>query len=120
VRNFTRLFIEESRVYIPGLAAIAGRLGAGCPEEFDLREGRRLSHSIKGMALYEQQSEIAVLTRAMERGFELLSDNRTHGTLVVDLASAVAILARMIDEVEEHGVPRADSGGIVAALEATV
>ena len=119
MNKFTRLFIDESRVYIPAIAAIVRRLSAGCPEELDLGEGRRLSHSIKGMALYEQQTEIAVLTWAMECGFERLSGNKPHGTLVVELASALAILARMIDEVEEHGVPQADASGIVAALEAT-
>lgn len=118
MNKFTRLFIDESRDYIQGLAAILRRLSAGCPEEPDLGEGRRLSHSIKGMALYEQQTEIAALTWAMERGFEKLSTSRAHGSLVVDLASAAVVLARMIDEVEEHGAPRADSGDILAALEA--
>ncbi|MHB8835470.1 MAG: Hpt domain-containing protein [Candidatus Methylomirabilia bacterium] len=120
MNKFTRLFIDESRVYIPGLAAIIGRLSAGCPEELDLREGRRLSHSIKGMALYEEQADIAALTWAMERGFEKLSGTGTHDTLVVDLARAVAVLPRMIDEVEKHGAPQADAGGIVAALEANL
>lgn len=120
MNKFTRLFIDESRVYIPDIAAILRRLSAGCPAERDLSEGRRLSHSIKGMALYEQQTEIAVLTWAMERGFEKLSASRAHGTLVVDLADAVAVLARMIDEVEEHGAPRAGEDGIVATLEAAI
>lgn len=120
MNKFTRLFIDESRVYIPGIAAILGRLSAGCPEELDIREGQRLSHSIKGMALYEQQTAIAVLTWAMERGFEKLSGGSGHGTLVVNLATAVPILARMIDEVELHGAAREDSDGIVAALEAVL
>ena len=118
MNKFTRLFIDESRVYIPSLAAIIRRLSAGCPEESDLRDGRRLSHSVKGMALYEQQTGIALLSWAMERGFEKLTGDREHGTLVADLGSAVFLLARMIDEVEEHGAPLADSDGIVAALEA--
>jgi chemotaxis protein histidine kinase CheA len=119
VNKFTRLFIDESRVYIPGIAAILRRLSAGCPEESDIREGQRLSHAIKGMALYEQQAGIAGLTRAMERGFERLAGDGADGTLVVELATASCVLARMIDEVEEQGAPQSDSGGVVAALEAT-
>ena len=120
MNKYTRLFIDESRVYIPGIAAILGRLSTGCPRESDVRDGQRLAHSIKGMALYEQQTDIAVLTWAMERGFERLSGAGPHGTLVVELASAVAVLARMIDEVGEHGATRADPGDIVAALEAAM
>ena len=120
MNKYTRLFIDESRVYIPTIAAILGRLGAGCPEELDIREGQRLSHSIKGMALYEQQPGIAALTGAMERGFEKLSGDGANGILVAGLATAVPVLARMIEEVEEHGAPRTDSGDMVAALEATL
>ncbi len=120
MNKYTRLFIDESRVYIPVIAAILRRLRAGCPLELDLREGHRLSHSIRGMALYEQQTEIAVLTGAMERGFEKLSDSGAHDTLVVVLAAAVPVLARMIEDVEEHGAPRTESGDTVAALEGTL
>jgi chemotaxis protein histidine kinase CheA len=120
VNKYTRLFIDESRVYIPGLAAILCRLTAGCPEELDVREGQRLSHSIKGMALFEEQSGIAALTWAMERGFEKLSGDGSDGALLHGLAAAVPVLARMIDEVEEHGAPQADTGVVLAALEATL
>lgn len=120
MNKFTRLFIDESRVYIPGIAAILGRLGAGCPEELDVREGQRLSHSIKGMALYEQQPGIAALTWAMERGFEKLAGDRADGLLVAGLATAVPVLARMIDEVEEHGAPKASPDGSVATIEAAL
>jgi chemotaxis protein histidine kinase CheA len=120
MNKYTRLFIDESRVYIPGIAAILCRLSAGCPEELDVREGQRLSHSIKGMALFEEQTDIAALAWAMERGFEKLSNDGANGTLVVGLGAAVPILARMIDEVEAHGGPRIDSGGIVATIEAVL
>ena len=120
MKKYTRLFIDESRVYIPGMAGILGRLSAGRPREFDVRDGQRLAHSIKGMALYEEQTDIAVLTWAMERGFEKLLGNGPHNPLVVNLASAVSVLARMIDEVGEHGATRADPGDIVAALEAAM
>ena len=120
MNKYTRLFIDESRVYIPGIAAILRRLCAGRPEELDLREGQRLSHSIKGMALYEEQPDIAALTWAMERGFERLSGNGTDGQLVADLGAAVPVLSRMIDEVEQHGAPQAGPGGIVAAIEAAL
>jgi len=118
VNKYTRLFIDESRVYIPGIAAIIGRLRAGCPGELDVREGQRLSHSMKGMALFEQQPGIAALTGAMERGFERISGVGADGTLVAGLEAAVPILARMIDEVEESGATQADPDGIVAAIDA--
>jgi chemotaxis protein histidine kinase CheA len=120
VNKYTRLFIDESRVYIPGIAAILCRLNAGCPEDLDIREGQRLSHSIKGMALYEQQPAIAALTWAMERGFEKLSGDGADGSLVRGLEGAVPVLARMIDEVEEHGAAQSDAGVALAALEATL
>ena len=81
MNKYTRLFIDESRVYIPGIAA---------------------------------------LTWAMERGFEKLSGDGVDGTLVRGLEAAVPVLARMIDDVEEYGAPQSDSGGLVAALEATL
>jgi len=81
-------------------------------------EGRRLSHSIKGMALYEEQPGIAALSWAMGRGFDKLSGGGTGSALVAALEAAVPVLARMTEEVEEHGAPQADSGGSVAALEA--
>ena len=118
MNKYTRLFITESRVYIPGIAAIIGRLRAGCVEEVDVREGQRLSHSMKGMALFEQQPGIAALTGAMERGFERISGVGADGTLVAGLEAAVPILARMIEEVEESGATQADPDGIVAAIDA--
>jgi chemotaxis protein histidine kinase CheA len=120
MNKYTRLFIDESRVYVPGIAAILGRLRAGYPEEFDIREGQRLSHSMKGMALFEQQTCIAALTEAMERGFERLSGDGADGALVAGLEAAVPVLARMIDEVEGSGATRADPDGIVAAIEAAL
>lgn len=120
MNKYTRLFIDESRVYIPGLAAILRRLSAGCPEELDIREGQRLSHSIKGMALFEEQPRIAALTWAMERGFERLRGNGADGPLVVGLEAAMPVLARMIDEVEEHGAPQADPATVVAAIECSL
>ena len=120
VNKYTRLFIDESRVYIPCIAAILRRLGTGCPEEFDVREGQRLSHSIKGMALYEEQPGIAALAWAMERGFEKLAVDGTDAALVRGLAAAVPMLARMIDDVEEHGVPGVNPEARVEAIEAAL
>lgn len=120
MNKYTRLFIDESRAYVPGIAAILGRLRAGRPEELDVREGQRLSHSMKGMALFEQQPGIAALTEAMERGFERFSRCGADDTLVAGLEAAVPILAQMIDEVEGSGATQADPGGSVAAIEAAL
>jgi hypothetical protein len=120
MNKYTRLFIDESRVYIPGIAEILGRLRAGSPGELDIREGQRLSHSIKGMALYEQQPAIAALSWAMERGFERLPEDGSDGALVGGLEAAVPVLARMIDEVEERGTPQADAAASVARIEAAL
>lgn len=120
MNKYTRLFIDESRVYLPGIAAILGRLRDGRPEELDVREGQRLAHSIKGMALFEQQPAIAALSGAMERGFERLRDDGDDGRLVGGLAAAVPLLGRMIDEVEEHGAALADPAERVLAIEAAL
>ena len=120
MNKYTRLFIDESRIYIPGIEAILLRLRAGCPEELDLREGQRLSHSIKGMALFEEQPGIAALTWAMERGFERLREEGADGVLAGWLGDAVPLLARMIDEVEERGVTGADPAAAVAAIESAL
>ena len=120
MNKFTRLFIDESRVYIPDIAAILRRLVAGAPRELDVRNGQLFSHSVKGMALYEEQPGIAALASAMERGFERLSHEGANGALLVGLATAVPLLARMIDEVEEHGAPQADPAGLVATLESNL
>jgi hypothetical protein len=116
--TYTRLFIDESRVYLPGLAAILQRLRAGRPEEDDLREGRRLSHSIKGMALYEEQPAIAELSGAMERGFERLLGDGGRPSLLAALEAAVPLLAAMVEEVEARGAPQEGAEAAVAALEA--
>jgi chemotaxis protein histidine kinase CheA len=120
VNKYTRLFIDESRVYLPEIAAIIDRLRTGCPGELDVREGQRLSHSMKGMALFEQQPGIAALTRAMERGFEKLSGNGVGGSLLAGLEAAVPVLARMIDEVEKSGTTQADPDRFVAVIEASL
>jgi hypothetical protein len=120
VNKYTRLFITESRIYIPGIAAIIGRLRAGCVEEVDVREGQRLSHSMRGMALFERQPEIAALTGAMERGFEGLLGNGASGTLVDGLEAAVPVLARLMDEVEACGATQVVSSGIVAVIDAAL
>jgi len=120
VTKYTRLFIDESRIYIPGIDAILGRLRAGCPEELDVREGQRLSHSIKGMALFEEQPGIAALTWAMERGFERLRADGAGGGLLGGLEHAVPLLARMIDEVEERGATIADPAAAVATIESAL
>lgn len=120
MNKYTRLFIDESRVYIPSIAAILDRLSAGSPEEFDVREGQRLSHSIKGMALYEQQPGIAALSWAMEQGFERIAGRGADDTLVSGLAAACPILVLMIDEIEKLGTVQANPDSIVAAIEAAL
>ena len=115
--KYTRLFIEESRVYIPGIAAILARLRAGCPEELDVREGQRLAHSIKGMALFEEQPGVAALTWAMERGFERLRGECPGDGLADSLEAALPLLSRMIDEVESAGSGLTDPAAAVAAIE---
>ena len=120
MNKYTRLFIDESRAYIPDIAAIIDRLRTGCPGELDVREGQRLSHSMRGMALFEQQLGIAALTGAMERGFEKLSGNGAGGSLLAGLEAAVPVLSRMIDEVEMSGTTQADPDGFVAVIEASL
>ena len=120
MNKYTRLFIDESRLYIPGIAAILDRLRHGCPGELDTREGQRRSHYIKGMALYEQQPAIAALAWAMERGFERLQGDGDGVDLVGGLEAAVPILAGFVDDVEKHGSTLADPTPCVRVIEAAL
>ncbi len=123
MNKYTRLFIDECRVYLPAIATILGRHGAGAPEEGDLREGLRLAHSIKGMALYEQQREIAALSWAMEQGFERLAGGggtQDARRIAEGLGAGVPALAAMVEEVETRGMPSDGHGEVLAALEAAL
>lgn len=116
--KYTRLFIDESRVYIPEIASILARLRDGRPEELDAREGLRLAHSIKGMALFEEQPGIAALSWTMERAFEQLRGRGPDADLVGLLLRALPLMDRMIDEVEAGGVALTDPAAAIAAIEA--
>ena len=58
MNKYTRLFIDETRQY---LEIIVQSLGGDLLSGDALADSRRLAHSIKGMALFEDQAAIAEL-----------------------------------------------------------
>ena len=63
MNKYTRLFIDETRSYLDTIVqALPTAPGEGGG---DLGEARRLAHSIKGMALFEEQSAVAGLAYAL-------------------------------------------------------
>lgn len=120
MNKYTRLFIDESREYLPAIATIVSRLRDGSSAGEDLKEGQRLAHSIKGMALYEEQPAIASLSWAMERGFERLQAGAHPDGLVPSIERGVPLLIVLVDEVEDSGSTSTDPGEVVAAIEAAL
>jgi chemotaxis protein histidine kinase CheA len=114
MNKYTRLFIEETRVYLDtivrALPAVPGEKGG------DLAEACRLAHSIKGMALFEEQSAVAGLAYALEQGIEALEGDGGKGGLLTPIAEGVDLLRLMIDEVERQGFPKEDPMSLVEAI----
>ena len=120
MNKYTRLFIDESREYIPGIASILERQVAGEATEGDLKEGHRLAHSIKGMALFEEQKAIASLSFAMERSFERMHKHLPADGLTPRLERALAMLSGLVDEVEAGGSTSTDPEEMVTSIEAVI
>ena len=114
MNKYTRLFIDETRAYLDtiftALPTAPGERGG------DLAEARRLAHSIKGMALFEEQSAVAGLAYALEQGIEALDSADGEGSLLSLLAGGIDLLRLMIEEVEEQGCPRTDPTPMVEAI----
>jgi chemotaxis protein histidine kinase CheA len=114
MNKYTRLFIDETRSYldtiVQTLPAAPGEGGG------DLAEARRLAHSIKGMALFEEQSAVAGLAYALEQGIGALDSAGGDERLLSLLAGGVDLLRLMIGEVEGQGFPREDPTLVVEAI----
>lgn len=114
MNKYTRLFIDETRSYLDtivlALPAAPGEKGG------DLADACRLAHSIKGMALFEEQSAVAGLAYALEQGIEALDSSEGEEKLLSLLAGGVDLLRLMIEEVEGQGFPREDPTSMVEAI----
>ena len=112
--KYTQLFIDQTRLYVKtimeSLPLDPGR------EKGDLKDCSRLAHSIKGMALFEEQSAIAGLAYALEQGIEVLNSVAEEEELLSLLAGGIDLLQRMIDEVERQGFAKGDPTSIVEAI----
>ena len=67
--KYTRLFISESRKYLEAMSGTVIGLARESHEAAAVRESSRHAHSIKGMALFEEQQAVADLAFALETGF---------------------------------------------------
>ena len=106
--KYTRLFIDETRQY---LAALEGTLEAarqGRADTAALSEGSRLSHTIKGMALFEEQETVAALAFALEKGFGRGASQGIGSALAEGLGKGVRLLGILIDEIERDGRTSSD------------
>ena len=114
MNKYTRLFIDETRSY---LDTIVRALPAAPGEKRgDLADACRLAHSIKGMALFEEQSAVAGLAYALEQGIEALDGAGGGERLLSLLARGAELLRLMIGEVEGQGFPREDPTMVVEAI----
>jgi chemotaxis protein histidine kinase CheA len=114
VNKYTRLFIEETRAYLDTI--VRALPDAPGQKKGDLAEACRLAHSIKGMALFEEQSAVAGLAYALEQGIEALDSAGAEGELLFHLAGGVDLLRLMIDEVERQGFSKEDPTSMVEAI----
>lgn len=103
MNKYTRLFIDETRQY---LEVIVRSLEVDGSAGDDLADSSRLAHSIKGMALFENQASIADLAYALERGLAHVAEDGSEADALRErLAEGAAALRTMIDEVDLRGGP---------------
>ena len=114
--KYTSLFIEETRRHLESLGSILETLGRREADEGIFFEGRRLSHSIKGMALFEEQPAMAELAYAMEKSFEKAHGAGVEGKLLAGMRDGVSLLGDMIGEVENGGSAASDPGPVLTRL----
>lgn len=117
VGKYTQLFIDETRRHLGSLGEILDSLSGGATGEDLFYEGRRHAHSVKGMALFEEQQVVADLASAMEKSFERAAGNGLDENLEKALREGVALLETMIGEVELDGNAVSDPATVIAAIE---
>jgi chemotaxis protein histidine kinase CheA len=117
VGKYTQLFIDETRRHVATLGGILASLADNGVREDNVFEGRRLSHSIKGMALFEEQQGIAALSYAMEKGFEKVQGGGPDAAALSALGDGLALLEVMIGEVANGGSTASDPARVIARIE---
>jgi chemotaxis protein histidine kinase CheA len=117
VGKYTQLFIDETRRHLGTLGEILDSLSSGTTGEDLFYEGRRHTHSIKGMALFEEQQVVADLAYAMEKSFERAAGNGLEESLKKALRDGISLLMTMIGEVERDGSAVSDPATVIAAIE---
>ena len=113
--KYTELFISETRKHLDALGGALESLPEGSTVAAALEEMGRMAHSIKGMALFEEQESIANLALALEK--TCLGEGAPRLDIPFDpFREAVDLLRKMIDEVARDGVCRSDPARVVAEL----
>jgi two-component system chemotaxis sensor kinase CheA len=115
VGKYTELFISETRKHVDALGRALASLPEGSAAAAALEEMGRMAHSIKGMALFEEQESIADLALALEQ--TCLGEVPPGAGIPLDpFREGVELLGKMIDEVARDGVCRSDPARVVADL----
>lgn len=115
--KYTRLFIDESREYLAALRRILGASHEEGSVNPSLEEGCRLAHTIKGMALFEEQTSVADMALALEKGFRRGAAEGIGRSLLEGLRKGVGLLSVLIDEVERNGEGRSDPRPAIREIE---
>ena len=113
--KYTELFIAETRKHLAALGGTLESLPEGSAVAAALEEMGRMAHSIKGMALFEEQEPIADLALVLEK--ICLEEGAPRSGIPLDpFREGVELLGKMIDEVDRDGVCSPDPVRVVAAL----
>ena len=108
MNKYTRLFIDESREYIGSIRRDLIRRRSGEQVPAELADGSRLAHSIKGMALFEEQDMIASLAFLLEEGLASLAAGEGSEGVVERMLRGTELLLAMVEDVDAHGGPSAE------------
>ena len=115
--KYPRLFIDESRQYLDSLDQSLRDAGTDGARSSLLAESSRLAHSIKGMALFEEQPFVADLAYALERGFaRSAEEGGGEEALFEHLGRGERELTRMIDDIDSTGAPQREAADVVGAI----
>ncbi len=115
--KYTRLFIDETRGYLGVLNGALESALAGSVEGAALSESCRLAHSIKGMALFEEQAAVADLAHALEKAFGHGASRGLDAGLLEEVRKGLRLLAVLVDEIESGGAGRSDPQDLVREIE---
>lgn len=115
--KYTRLFIDETRNFLESIFSSLLTVRDRGADIAGLADSIRMAHSIRGMAIFEEQGTIASLAYALEQGLARLAGEKEGSVLLDKLLQGVDLLRVMIDEVHSDGCTGQDPDELVEAIE---